>query len=133
MAKGHEQNQERRQALSSFGKDLARRAKSKCELTQASGVPLEIYEIPPHPKEPEFDRCLLLSESVIRQLAKPSTIRPEEWRHLTELIWTDVAPVQVMAVRILRHLAPREPWAQNLLDEAYFDPEVEAMADEGAL
>ena len=133
MAKGYESNQERRLALSSLGKDLARRAKSKCELTLAGGVPLVIYEIPPVPSEPDFGRCLLVSESVLNQLEKPATLRAEEWRHLSEIIWSDISAVQVMALRILRHLAPSEAWARNLVEEAYLDPEVEAMADEAVL
>ncbi|NIP95876.1 MAG: phnA protein [Akkermansiaceae bacterium] len=133
MAKGFDINQERKLALSSFGKDLARRAKSKCELTQAAGVPLVIYEIPPVPGVPDFDRCLLVSEAVLAQLEKPTTLRPEEWRHLSELIWSEIPAVQAMALRILRHLAPSEPWAQNLIEEAYLDPEVEAVADQVTL
>lgn len=133
MAKGFDANQERKQALSFFGKDLARRAKSKCELTQKSGVSLVTYEIPPVPNEPEFDRCLLVSEDVLRQLEKPSTLRAGEWRHLSEVIWSDIPAVQAVTVRILRHLAPSEPWAQGLIDESYLDPEVEALADQAAL
>ena len=38
-----------------------------------------------------------------------------------------------MAVRILRHLAPTQPWAQGLLQEAYLDPEVEEWADQASL
>ncbi len=30
--------------LSSFGKDLARRARSKCELCESAGVPLSVFE-----------------------------------------------------------------------------------------
>ena len=41
MAKGYEIHQARAAALQALGKDLARRAKSKCELTGAAGVPLE--------------------------------------------------------------------------------------------
>ena len=101
MAKGYDVNQERRQALSLFGKDLARRAKSKCELTQASGVPLLTYEIPPVPNDPDFERCLLISEDVLAQLEQPRSLRPGEWRHLNEVIWSDIPAVQAMALRIL--------------------------------
>jgi protein PhnA len=132
MAKGYDTNQERKQALSLLGKDLARRAKSKCELTQASGVPLVTYELPPVPNDPEFERCLLVSEDVLAQLNKPSKLRADEWRHLSELIWSDIPTVQAMALRLLRHFAP-EPWAQNLIDEAYLDPEVETLADQAGL
>lgn len=133
MAKGYDVNQERKLALSLFGKDLARRAKSKCELTQASGVPLVTYEIPPIPREPDFGRCLLVSEDVLRQLEQPQILRPGEWRHLNEIIWSDIPSVQAMALRILRHLAPGEPWAQNLIEESYLDPTVESLAGETSL
>ncbi len=133
MAKGYDVNQERRQALSLFGKDLARRAKSKCELTQASGVPLLTYEIPPVPNDPEFERCLLISENVLAQLEQPRSLRPGEWRHLNEVIWSDIPAVQAMALRILRHLAPAEPWAQNLIEESYLHPGVEVLANEAPL
>ena len=133
MAKGYDVNQERRQALSLFGKDLARRAKSKCELTQASGVPLVTYEIPPVPNDPDFERCLLISENVLAQLEQPRSLRPGEWRHLNEVIWSDIPAVQAMALRILRHLAPAEPWAQNLIEESYLHPGVEALANEAPL
>lgn len=133
MAKGYDVNQERRQALSLFGKDLARRAKSKCELTQASGVPLVTYEIPPVPNDPYFERCLLVSEDVLAQLEQPRSLRPGEWRHLNEVIWSDIPAVQAMALRILHHLAPAEPWAQNLIEESYLDPGVEALANEAPL
>jgi protein PhnA len=133
MTKGYDVNQERRQALSLFGKDLARRAKSKCELTQASGVPLLTYEIPPVPNDPDFERCLLISENVLAQLEQPRSLRPGEWRHLNEVIWSDIPAVQAMALRILRHLAPAEPWAQNLIEESYLHPGVEALANEAPL
>ena len=42
MAKGLLKHQERKSALSLLGKDLARRARSKCELCEASGVPLTL-------------------------------------------------------------------------------------------
>ena len=133
MAKGFEANQERKWALQALGKDLTRRAKSRCELTHAAGVPLTIYEIPPAPPEPDLEHCLLLSASAVEQLEHPATLRQEEWRHLSDLIWTDNPAVQVMCVRILRHLASTQPWAQRLLEEAFLEPEVEHWADAGSL
>ena len=133
MAKGYNLDQERKQALSLFGKDLARRAKSRCELTQTGGVPLVSYEIPPVPKEPEFSRCLLVSDAVLGQLEKPGTLQAGEWHHLSEVIWSEVPAVQAMALRILRHLAPSEPWARNLIEESYLDPVAEDLANEASL
>jgi len=128
MARGFEMNLERRMALEALGKDLARRAKSRCELTHAAGVPLRIYEVPPAPPDPEFDRCLLISEPALAQIRNPSTLRPEEWHHLADLVWSDLPAAQVMSVRILRQLAETEPWAQRLIEETYLDPDIESWA-----
>ena len=133
MAKGYETNQERKWALQALGKDLARRAKSRCELTHAAGVPLSIYEIPPAPDDPDLEHCLLLSQPVLDQVERPSTLRPEEWRHLKDLVWSDNPAVQVMCLRILRRLASGHPWAQRLLEECQVDPETEAWADAAEL
>ena len=133
MAKGYDQHQQRQLTLSAFGKDLARRSKSKCELSGAAGVALHIYEIPPAPTEPDPARCLMLSEDVIDQLNKPSRIVPDEWRGLGELIWSEIPAVQIMACRILTHIAKEENWAQDILDEAYLDEELVEQANESPL
>ncbi len=72
MAKGYELHQARMMALQGIGKDLARRAKSKCELTGASGVPLRPYEVPPVGEHPDLDRTLLISEECQQALDHPS-------------------------------------------------------------
>ena len=133
MARGYDSDRERKHSLSLLGKDLARRAKSRCELTRASGVPLATYEIPPIPKDPDFNRCLLVSEQALRQLEDPRNLVAAEWHHLKEIIWSDIPAVQIMALRILRHLATTNSWAQNLIDETYLDPEVTELADEAEL
>lgn len=133
MAKGYDAHQQRQMLLSSFGKDLARRAKSKCELSGAAGVPLHIYEIPPIPNDPSIDHCLMLCEDVIDQLNKPSKIAPEQWHHLGELIWSEIPALQIMACRILTHIAKQETWAQDILDEAYLDEKVLEAANKTPL
>lgn len=134
MAKGFDTNQERKQTLSLFGKDLARRSKSTCELTGKSGIPLKIYEIAPVPKEPDFDRCLFLSEETIQQLEQPKKhFQPDSWRHLRELIWTDLPQVQLMTIRILQSIAKDHAWAQDIIDEAYLDETLIDQANEAPL
>jgi len=121
MAKGYDAHQQRQMILSTFGKDLARRAKSKCELSGASGVPLHVYEILPVPNEPDPERCLMISEETIDQINKPSKIIPDQWRNLGELIWSDIPAVQIMACRLLTYIAAKENWAQDILDAAHVD------------
>lgn len=131
MAKGFDTHKERQQTLSLFGKDLARRSKSKCELSTESGVALKIYEISPVPKEPDFEKCLFLSEDTIQQLENSEKkLQPNQWRHLNELIWSDLPQVQLMVVRILQFIAKKNTWAQQIIDEAYLEEDIlqEALA-----
>ncbi|MBT8036733.1 MAG: phnA protein [Verrucomicrobiae bacterium] len=133
MTKGYEAHQQRRMELSTFGKDLARRSKSKCELSGASGVPLHIYEIPPAPTAPDPTRCIMLCEQVIDQLNKPNQLAPDQWHHLSELVWSDIPAIQIMAYRILTHIAKKHIWAQDILDEAYLDDEIMHQANKEPL
>lgn len=121
MAKGYDQHRQRVDALNFFGKDLARRAKSKCELTGEANTPLVIYEVPPVPKEPEFERCLMISEKAAAQIDNPKMLVPDDWRYLRELIWSDQELVQLMAYRILKFISKREDWAKSILEEVYLD------------
>ena len=63
MAKGKEAYEARVAELNLFGKDLARRAKLRCELCERGGETLSIVEVPPAPKDPEFKKCVMLCES----------------------------------------------------------------------
>ncbi|MGJ8673648.1 phnA protein [Rubritalea sp.] len=134
MAKGYDTNQARLQALSLFGKDLARRAKSKCELSGESGVSLKTYEIEPTASEPDYDKCLLVSEAVLDQLKHPKSIQSKQWRGvLAELIWSELPAQQVMAYRLLEFIAKNESWAQDVIDEAYIDESVIEWAEKAPL
>ena len=128
MAKGYEIHQARMMALQGLGKDLARRAKSKCELTGASGVPLRPYEVPPVGTEPELDRTLLLTTECIEMLEHPSRLAGRGWQCLAEAIWSEMPAVQVVAWRMLHELAKREDWAREVIEEVFLDPEIEDWA-----
>lgn len=135
MAKRYDENQARLHVLSSFGEDLARRAKSTCELSQESGAPLKIYEVPPIKGDPNFGRCLFLSEKTITSLEKPETLVPDEWRQLCELIWSEHPLVQLMAVRILTYLADVKDasWCRQIIDKVYLDEEIITAAEAALL
>lgn len=128
MAKGYELHQTRMMALQAMGKDLARRAKSKCELTGAAGVPLRSYEVPPVDEEPAIERTLLISAECAEMLEYPSRLAGRSWQCLAEAVWSEMPAVQVVAWRMLHELAKREDWAREVLDELFLDPDVEAWA-----
>ena len=128
MAKGYETHQARALALQAMGKDLARRAKSKCELTGESGVPLRAYEVPPVGGDPDLARTLLLSEACHEVLEHPKRLAGRGWQCLVAMVWSDFPAVQVVAWRMLAELATREDWARDALDQVFLDAEVEAWA-----
>jgi protein PhnA len=128
MARGFDAHQERLRALQLLGKDLVRRARSRCELTGASGVSLQLYEVPPVPAEPDLSRTLLLSQVAIAALEKPTCIAGREWRCLGEAVWNELPAIQVVAWRLLDCIGRREDWARGILDEVFLDPAVEAWA-----
>ena len=123
MSKGRQKFQARASALLSLGRQLARRASSRCELcdTSAGCTPVEIV---PLPEEPELERALLLCtrcQELITQ--KPSKIKEEQVRFLAEKIWSDVVPVQVTAIRI----AQKIPSYHSALEELYLSDEVQQL------
>jgi protein PhnA len=128
MGKGYETHQARVQALQGLGKDLARRAKSKCELTGVSGVPLKAYEVPPVTDEPDIDRTLLVSEACLEVLEHPKRLKGREWQGLAEIVWSEMPAVQVVAWRMLTQLAKYEDWAREVVEEVFLDEAVEAWA-----
>ena len=83
MAKGKEAYEARVAELNLFGKDLARRAKSKCELCERGGETLSIVEVPPAPKDPDFEKCVMLCEGCRKAVEKPKQFaRPTELNYL---------------------------------------------------
>jgi len=130
MSKGYNEHQGRLRSLASFGKDLARRARSKCELCEAAGIPLTTFEVAPVTNPPEFGHLILVCATCADCLARNRYPEPARWRCLNNTVWRETPAIQVAAVRILRALAKTEPWATDLLESVYLEPEVQAWADE---
>ncbi len=124
MAKGLDKHRQRLHSLDAFGKDLARRAKSHCEMCGAAGTRLQIHEVPPLTAEPDFDHCILLCETCKEQLDNPKRLQVDHWRCLNTAVWSEVPAVQVMAVTTLRQLRD-QPWASELEEQLYLSSEVE--------
>jgi protein PhnA len=133
MGKGLEAHQARTRALQSLGKDLTRRAKSKCELTGAAGVPLCLYEVPPVPLDPDLQRTLLVSEICFEALTHPKQLKGRQWQCLAETVWSEQPATQVVAWRMLHHLAKSEDWAREVIEEVFLDDETAAWAQSAEL
>jgi protein PhnA len=128
MSRGYQANQERLFALQGLGKDLARRAKSHCEITGIGGVPLQPWEVPPVPDYPDLDRTVLICSEVAEALDNPDTLAGPRWHCLAERLWSDVPAVQVLAWRMLAHLAESDHWAREALEQADLAPDTLAWA-----
>ncbi len=130
MSKGHAKHQERHHGLSQFGKDLIRRCGSKCELCEAHGVKLTVYEVPPIASDPNYDQCLMLCEICAGQLDKPRIIEPSYWHFLASTMWSDLPPVKILSIALLQHLSVKEDWAAGLLEQVYIDQEEQVWLDQ---
>lgn len=133
MGKGYDNHQSRVIALQGIGKDLARRAKSKCELTGAAGVRLLPYEVPPVADAPDLGRTLLVSQACHEVLENPKRLAGRQWNCLAEIVWSEMPAVQVVAWRMLKRLAQNEDWAREVIEEVFLDPEVEEWANSAVL
>jgi protein PhnA len=124
MVRRFEKHQERLQALSLLGKDLARRAHRKCELCEATGQKFKTREIEPVPSEPDLDHCLLICDQCNQELDRKGGPDEKYWRCLETTAWKELPVVQVTAVRILK--AINVTWTEQLLDQLYLWPDTEA-------
>lgn len=130
MSKGHAKHQERHHGLSQFGKDLVRRCGSKCELCEAHGVKLTVYEVPPIAADPNYDQCIMICELCSNQLDKPKTIDPNYWRFLASTMWSDLAPVKVISIALLKYFEEAEDWAAELREQVYIQQEEQDWLDQ---
>ena len=128
MARGLEAHRQRRQQRLALGKMLSRRSSSSCELCQKR-TSLTVVELFPLRDEPTDQWALLLCSSCQPYVAEQIQVEdPNTLQFLHELIWSEVVPVQVAAIRLARHLDKSGvPWAQGLLETVYLSPEVEEL------
>lgn len=127
---GYEKNRARAEALNDLGRQLARRARSRCELCEQSAS-LTPYEVPPVPNEPDLDQTLLLCKTC-QDMAQGGPLDDKHLRCLEHTIWSDFPPVKVLSYWLLQRLhAQGTPWAQDLLDGAYVTEDEQAWIDAG--
>ncbi len=126
---GYERNQKRIQQLMSLGRNLARRANSTCEICEQSGRSLKPYEVPPLPDEPDLEHSIFVCDDC-RIALDGGPMNAGEWRALTGPMWSEVSPVQVSAVRLMRRLADDGvQWAKDDLDGLYLEPDIQAWVE----
>ena len=123
---GYDKNQERKSLLNSFGKTLARRSKSCCELCGEGDQKLEVYELEPAPKEPELERSYFICETCKQELSLKN-LNPNYWRFLSETIWSEIPVIQAQSVLLLRKLSVDNQWATDLQEQMYLSEDTESL------
>lgn len=108
---------------------LKTRAGNQCELTQASDD-LVVYALPPESDENDANKCILVSQTCYDQLTGAAELNPNDWRGLSESMWSSVPAVQVVAYRQL-HALSAESWAQDNLDMLFLEDDIREWAESG--
>ena len=109
---------------------LTTRAGSKCELCSSTDH-LSVHEIKPN-SGTSVNSCALICEKCLAGIANPAAIDAKHWYCLNESMWSDHAPVKVLAYRVLKGMG-NNSWAHDLLGQLYLDDETQKWADQGGI
>lgn len=107
---------------------LQTRSGGVCELCASSQAlaPLAVA-----PKDGAVaEECALLCSDCAQQIQGQADLDPHHWRCLNDSMWSEVAPVQILAWRMLQKLSA-ESWARDLFDVLYLDEDTKAWAEAG--
>ena len=128
MSKARDAHHARRAAVAALGKSISRRASSRCELCDGN-QDLRVHEVPPAEDIPHEDAAILACELCRHDMDGKRLGDLERLRCLETAIWSEVAPVQIAAVRLLRRVAAEVDWAQRVLDGHWLDDEMAARVE----
>ncbi len=106
--------------MSVIEKKLKDRSGSKCELC-GNEHDLGVYNLPPNVLD-TLESSILTCKTCSNQIENPETTEANHWRCLSESMWNENLPVQIVAWRMLTRLRA-EGWPQDLLDMLYLDEE----------
>ena len=126
MARGRDEHEARKNEINSFGKSLARRCKSQCELC-SDNTSLTIFEVPPV-TDPDIDKCVMICGVCRDQIENPKRLNINHWYCLNNSAWSEIPAIQVLVWRLLKQLDD-QPWAQDLADQLYLDEEIIEWAE----
>jgi protein PhnA len=104
----------------SLVQELQTRSGNKCELCTSESS-LSVYEVPPT-SNANSDNRILVCKTCLNQIEKTEQLDANHWKILTETMWSEFAPVQVVAWRMLSRLR-NEGWASDSLDILYLEDE----------
>ncbi len=105
--------------MSTINKKILERSNSKCEMcSNAEDLSLHLTK----EEAVSLDNTVLVCRTCKNQIEKIETTDANHWRCLSDSMWNENKPVQVVAWRMLNRLRT-EGWPQELLDMMYLDEE----------
>ena len=113
MARGKAEHDAYKEALSRLGRELTRRARSRCELSGATGS-LLTYDLEGPKVEPDLDHVVLVCGEVADHLI--GRTKGASLRYLETAVWSAERAVRRAAVGILAGID--EQWARDAIDNA---------------
>ena len=90
------------------------RSGSVCEIS-GSDENLVVYLVEPK-TEAIPENCILIAKPLLDQIQHPETMNPNDWRGLSDSMWNENLPVQIVSWRMLARLKNHD-----LLDMMYLD------------
>ena len=102
--------------MSVIEKKLKDRSASKCELC-SNDYDLQVYNVAPNIVE-SLEQSILACKTCVSQIDNPDLTDANHWHCLSESMWNEHLPVQVISWRMLTRLKKND-----LLDMMYLDEE----------
>lgn len=97
---------------------LINRAQNQCELCRGTND-LQRYVVPPD-TTPSEENSILACVICRNQIDKAEPLDASHWSVLSDTMWSEYVPVQVVAWRMLARMR-QEAWAADLLEILYLD------------
>lgn len=104
---------------------LNERSQMKCELCQSTAGNL-LYRVP-FAKNEDEESCIMICKKCEAQIEKKEALDNKHWSCLSDLMWSDITGIQVIAWRMLNRLR-EESWAAEKIDMMYLDDDRLAWA-----
>jgi protein PhnA len=100
-------------------KKLHERSQSQCEISgQISD--LVVYTVAPKNME-SLENSLLISKNLRNQIENPETTNADDWRGLSDSMWSEYLPVQIVSWRMLARLKKFDLLEMMYLEEEHLD------------
>ena len=96
-------------------KRLKDRSGSKCEIS-GSEENLVVYTVAPK-TDPTPENCILITQSLKDQIENPESTNANDWRGLSDSMWNENLPVQIVSWRMHARLKNTDMLEMMYLDE----------------